>query len=274
MTFKFRDYREGNNYDYIGFSFGGGIQSTAILLLIHHEQTWLERNIGHVPHKAYFADTELERKETEHHIQLLKEKGYFEKLPLDHVKTGLHNHIDKIPSYIEKDDGTMAMLKRRCTRDHKIMPIRKRLRKDHQKLGGRLSRNTIGLWLGISVDEIERMKESGVKYIEHIFPLIELGWDRNKCESYLHEMGWHNVKRSACYCCPYRRDWGLMKEESIEDFSKAVNIDENLRIGGKYNPKTLGKDLYLLRSKESLKEIGKREEEDDFRSECDGLCGV
>lgn len=32
--------------------------------------------------------------------------------------------------------------------------------------------------IGISTDEFTRAKDSDVKYLRNVFPLIELGWDR------------------------------------------------------------------------------------------------
>jgi hypothetical protein len=61
--------------------------------------------------------------------------------------------------------------------------------------------------IGISTDEFMRAKDSGVRYLRNVFPLIDLGWDRARCVEYLAERGFgHTVNPPAS--CPFHGNTG------------------------------------------------------------------
>jgi hypothetical protein len=43
--------------------------------------------------------------------------------------------------------------------------------------------------IGISTDKIGRARDSGVRFLRNVFPLIGLGFDRTRCMEYLAERG-------------------------------------------------------------------------------------
>lgn len=86
-------------------------------------------------------------------------------------------------------------------------------------------------WIGITVDEIERAKDSGVKWIKHRFPLLEKKMTRLDCILWLQSLGLPVPPKSACVFCPYhtRSAWAEMKREGGQDWETSVIVDESIR---------------------------------------------
>ena len=86
----------------------------------------------------------------------------------------------------------------------------------------------VNLSLGISTDEMQRVNKSRHKWCKHIFPLIELKWDRQKCEDWLISNFDFKPGRSACLGCPYHSN-EFFKNLSKEEFDQVVEFDEKIR---------------------------------------------
>jgi hypothetical protein len=98
------------------------------------------------------------------------------------------------------------MVRRQCTREYKITPIRRQVRQLWQAAG----QPPVEQWLGISLDEAHRMRTSDVAYITNAYPLVETHMTRKDCVRWLTAHGWTEVPKSACIGCPFRSDarWG------------------------------------------------------------------
>src|SRR5438874_12742445 len=86
----------------------------------------------------------------------------------------------------------------------------------------------------MSADEVERLKPSRVKWVEHEWPLcflVQPPMTRVDCIQLVTNFGWTRPPKSACWMCPHRPDegWKDMKENAPEDFNKAVVFDEEHR---------------------------------------------
>lgn len=84
-------------------------------------------------------------------------------------------------------------------------------------------------WIGFSTDEFERVSTGGFKpYQRPEHPLLDLGWSRTDCETFLTDRNWQ-AEKSACIGCPFHDDdvWIDMKHRDPEDFADAVAFDEN-----------------------------------------------
>lgn len=99
-------------------------------------------------------------------------------------------------------------------------------------------------WLGISCDELRRVRASRDKWLNHVFPLVALRIFRDNCPQIVAEMGWPKPPRSACWMCPNMRDaeWSEMKENDPEDFALAVQFDHDIR---KDDPGLFLHDAYI-----------------------------
>ena len=134
-------------------------------------------------------------------------------------------------------------LRRQCTGSFKIEPIKRHLRKllgyDARK-APHPPRESIEMWLGISLDEFTRMSQNSVKFIVNRYPLIEKRITRNDCIDYLEAHGLPVPVKSACIGCPYRAasEWLEMRDGSPDEFADAVDFDnasrtlEQLQRGG------------------------------------------
>jgi len=155
------------------------------------------------------ADTGWERAATyearEFYTAWLQERGvHVEVVSAGNIKQlGAVEHIHM--PFFTSNGGP---LQRQCTKEFKIIPIKRRLREiagydatkpPHPPAGA------IELWLGISWDEWERMNQSRVRFMVHRHPLIENKTTRNACIDYLEAHDLPVPVKSACIGCPSRR---------------------------------------------------------------------
>jgi glyoxylase-like metal-dependent hydrolase (beta-lactamase superfamily II) len=129
------------------------------------------------------------------------------------------------------------------------------------------------VWIGISVDETQRMKDSFVKYTSNSWPLIDAGMSRSDCRQYLEKRGW-DVPKSSCIGCPFHDDhyWAALKRDSPDEFADAVDFDKQIR----QLPRLKG-ETFIHRSATPLDEIafdGKGQIDLFQMGECEGYCGV
>lgn len=191
-----------------------------------------------------------------------------------------------IPAHTATEKG--GTLHRQCTGAWKIALIRNLIQRQRaRRLEIRIAQRIFyGLnpkyekleqveqWLGISLDEVERMKHSDVKYITHRWPLIEKRMTRNDCINWLQR---HNLEvpvKSSCVFCPFhnRRAWYDMKAENGADWQKAVQVDEAIR---KAQPPY---DLFVHSDRIPLVEIRSPQDNGQLelfeQDECSGVCFV
>lgn len=254
-------------------SLGAGVQSSTMFLMSCYGE--LERVDA-----AIFADTQDEPKSVYKYLEWLEGEGEKHGIPIYRVTAGSlsQDTIDVIegkrkragmlPAFVDSSSGGMTM--RQCTGDYKITPLRRKARQLMKDAG----ETEIEMWIGISTDEIMRMKDSRVQYITHRWPLIEQRMDRNDCKQWFNSMGGRTPPRSACVYCPFHKDseWARLKRDEPEEFQKAVEFDRKIR----NHPKMRGK-VYLHRSMLPLDEIdfdGTDQIGFDFNGECEGMCGV
>lgn len=86
-------------------------------------------------------------------------------------------------------------------------------------------------WLGISVDEMHRMKPASGKW-GYRHPLIERGMNRGECVALVQKMGWPTPPRSSCWMCPNHTqdEWRDIRDNKPGDWRKAVMFDKQIRI--------------------------------------------
>ena len=176
--------------------------------------------------------------------------------------------------------GKKGMIRRQCTSEYKILVIKKKIRElCNVGFNKRFPKDKyVEQWIGISTDEISRMKPSNDKYILNKHPLIDLNMSRQDCVTWLNKNGFPLPEKSACIVCPFHNDayWHFMKTERKDEFEEAVNFDKRIRTGSK----KIKDKIYLHRSCKPLDEIEFNKKEDDsqldmFSHLCDeGMCGV
>lgn len=286
-------------------SLGAGVQSTAIWRMSLHGE--LPKLDG-----AIFADTWWEPRAVYEHLKILRQEAIDHGVPLyivsagdmrdhvmDSIKTG--KRVSSPPFFTMMENGKSAIINRSCTGDFKIDPIQRKVKElmGHVK-GSRLPKDIrVEQWIGISGDEIQRMKRSTDPWMRFWHPLIELPWTddhshapmrewsltREDCQKWLVAHGYPPAPRSACIGCPFHSnaEWRDLRANDPEAFEDACQFDDGLRENGGYACDKLihgmKNAVYLHRSLKPLR-IAPIDEGDprqglfDFGSECAGVCGV
>jgi hypothetical protein len=171
-----------------------------------------------------------------------------------------------------RSPDTGGRLWRKCTQEYKLLPIRRQTRALMQAAGAQ----SVDQWLGISWDELHRMKPSGVRYITNRFPLIERRMTRQDCLIWLDAHGYPTPPKSACVLCPFHSDtyWQGLKDNAPDEWARAVEVDAAIRRG---IPGVTG-EAFLHRSMVPLPLVMLRPQDDRqmnlFGAECEGVCGL
>ena len=136
-----------------------------------------------------------------------------------------------VPAFTIGPNGSRGQLRRQCTGRWKIQPMRRYISSTLEKTNLKKHEGTVDQWLGITVDEWHRAKDSDVKYIKHKFPLIDKKMSRNDCIEWLKKNSLPNPGKSSCTFCPYHSKlfWEKMKRENGADWNQAVWVDERIR---------------------------------------------
>ena len=133
--------------------------------------------------------------------------------------------------------------------------------------------------LGISTDEVTRMKPSRVDWMEHTFPLIENNISRADCLRWFELNNLNLPPRSACIFCPYHSSsfWKNLKYNSPDEFDEAIEYEKKAKVIYK-STDAWKDDKYdiSIHAKNNLENFDneKHEQLDLFTGECEGMCGV
>lgn len=240
-------------------SLGAGVQSSTMALMA------AKGEITPMPDCALFADTQDEPDEVYATLERLKSLVPF---PIITVTNGKLSSTFKekfvhIPTFRRNKDGSVSMGKRQCTRHFKLKPMYQFIRAQYQAT----YRRPVIFWVGITTDEISRVKPARVKYVVNRWPLIEQERNRHWCVNYLKRSGLE-VAKSACEYCPLHSDfsWRSLTKKS---FNRAVKVDNFFRSRGEF----------LHQSCKPISEVDFSTEEERgqlnmFNNECEGMCGV
>lgn len=246
-------------------SLGWGVQSFALAAM---------SALGELPpvDAAIHADTTHERTETYEFAARwtpwLEERG----VRMVTVTDGRRTIIDEwdgvqISAYTTYPDGTKSgMLRRQCTYDWKIAPIRRWLQSNRQK-------QTVEMQIGITLDEWDRMRISNVKYIKNVYPFMDLDMSRADVIRWLRHNDLEIPVKSSCVFCPYHdfETWREIKLSDNGDWDKSIAIDHIIR------DKRPNYRCYVHRSCEPLESVDLRNEQDHgqlelWGEECTGMC--
>jgi hypothetical protein len=236
------------------WSCGGGTQSAAIAALIVR---------GDLPKPAYatIVDTEREKSTTWTYYEetlrpaLVAVGIDLVRLPKSQFATVdlyAHNGDLLLPAFTAPN----GKLPTYCSNEWKRRVLQRYLRSVGIK--------RCNLWLGMSSDEMRRVRQSTEKWASHWYPLIERGLRRVDCVRLVESLGWPTPPRSSCWMCPNMRasEWS---ELTPDDREKAIAIEREIR------QKDSG--LYLHSSRVTL-DMVKDNEEFDFEGCASGMCFV
>ncbi|WP_043264730.1 phosphoadenosine phosphosulfate reductase [Streptomyces sp. CT34] len=230
------------------FSFGGGVQSVACLVLAAQGRidfdVFLFANVGEDSedprtidyfrqHAAPYATAHGIRIEE---LQRIRRDGSTETLWGRLTKEGSRS----LPIPVRMSNGAPGT--RSCTADFKIKVIGKRLK----QLGASEDSPAV-VGVGISLDEIQRANNRRSEPYEQItYPLLDLGLRRTDCHRLIRSAGLPVPPKSACFFCPFHRPeaWREMRRTAPELFAKSCQLETLLN----ERRAKLGKDpVYLTR---------------------------
>lgn len=185
-----------------------------------------------------------------------------------------------IPAYVLNHNGTKGLLSRKCTADYKVEMIVRETRKlcDWKRGEKRL---LVDMWIGISRDEIIRMKPSRNAFIENRWPLIDLNMTRQGCLEWMKRNNYPEPPRSACTFCPFHSDeeWRRIKTQTPDEWNAVVEYERNLIAAAK-SQEALRGIPYLHESCKPIETVNfdanipSHYQVSMFGNECEGLCGV
>jgi hypothetical protein len=172
-----------------------------------------------------------------------------------------------IPAFSESG----GMVRRQCTGEYKIQPVIKKVRELHG-LKPRQRMPKTEMWLGITLDEIQRMKESQLPRIKYVYPLIDQRMSRADCIKTFKRFSFPTPPKSSCVFCPYHSDknWKEIKEKYPKEWEKCIEVDKAIRDSSKRGSKD---KMYLHRSLIPLKRIEFADQQELFMCE-EGFCGL
>lgn len=263
-------------------SLGAGVQSTALLVMS-------ARGLRGCPKAdvAIFADTGCEPRWVYDHLEYLKK---WSSIPIEVVSAGKAldatylsaRHYVLVPFYSFNLAGEPIILRRQCTAEYKIRPIERRVKAllGFQKGERVKDRGEAEAMIGISLDEVRRMRTSRTPWIVNTYPLIDARMTRGHCLDLIRAERVPIPRKSACRICPFRSDesWREMRDHSPEDFEKACQFDDDLRqVRQSYFNENFHSLIYLHSSRRPLREIDFDDHQatfDFFEQECFGMCGV
>jgi hypothetical protein len=137
-----------------------------------------------------------------------------------------------IPAYTtDRVSGKAGQIRRQCTHDWKIMPIRAFIRQELKSRRFARTSGAVDLVQGISFDEWHRMRDSDVRYIVNRYPLVDQRITRADCVSWLRAHQLDVPVKSSCVFCPYHSlgEWRRLKSEGGPDWAIAVEVDSSIR---------------------------------------------
>lgn len=269
-------------------SLGAGVQSSTLALMASRGE------IGPMPSAAIFADTHAEPKAVYEWLDWLEPRLAFPLhrvsagslteavlRPRYHRKHGGRYFKNLIPAFVMNKDGTRGISGRACTANHKLIPL---LKKAKELSGVKRGQKNVGVisWIGISLDEVSRMKPSQVKWAQNRYPLIDVDMTRHDCLRWMERNGYPKPPRSACTYCPFHSDheWRKIKNDQPAEFAEAVEFEKKVWAARETEngPNRMRGRLFLH---DSLKPLGEIDFSEDttqgqlkFHNECEGLCGV
>lgn len=206
------------------FSFGGGVQSMASLVLAAQGKIdfriFLFCNVGEDsenPDTIRYIDHVATPFALDNGIQLIELRKKRKGIP-DTVYQNIlsDNRSIGIPVYMTNG----APGNRSCTIDYKVKVVDKWLRENKGY--------PAEIGIGFSLDEMARMSNKyDTEKKRNVFPLIDLRLTRDDCKRIIQNAGLPIPPKSSCYFCPFHsmKVWQEIRDLQPDLFEKAVRLE-------------------------------------------------
>jgi len=260
-------------------SLGAGVQSSTLLLMS------LAGDIPKYDHVIY-ADTLWEPAAVYDQVNHLEELATaagigFHRVSAGDIRKDLLEETGRpfanVPLHVVGPNGRPGMLRRQCSYHYKMRPVLIKLREVVGLRRYERSKHVLAeCHLGISLDEVERMRPAELAWVLNVYPLVDLRMTRQDCITWCTEHGHKEPPRSSCLGCPLKggADWERLRTENPEEWQDVVEFDAALR-----NPETrIGKKLnrpaYVHRSLRPMDQTEQPGQDSLFGEECTGFCAT
>jgi len=272
-------------------SLGAGVQSSTLALMIEH---------GELPpiDAAIFADVKGEPKKVYEWLEYLKTKitSYpihivsWRDLKQDILDAAKGEYKAFTAPFYTKNTvtGKKGLLRRQCTNSYKVQPVIQEIRRllGLKKGEKRKAGTQVELLMGISKDEIVRMRKNQLNYINNVYPLVDKNMTRKDCIEWMEDNFYPTPPRSACTFCPYHsnKEWLDIKNGDPEEWKEVVAMDKAIRNQERFKEKNKDQEvideIFLHRSCKPIDEVDfeneKNKDQLDFEfgilNECEGMC--
>jgi hypothetical protein len=196
-------------------AYGGGVNSTALAILLVREYGWRGRIV--------FADTGAEYPDTYDFIGIFSEWLCGYGLSIDIVGSEFRSEKFRLslPQLMDIYGMVPSVKQRWCTTEYKIAPFARWCRQ--------YGLDPDSAMVGIAYDEAHRRKDK-------IRPLVGMGITRDQCAQIIRSAGLPVPRKSGCFCCPFqtRSQWLALKRLYPDRFAFLVWIET--RTGLKFHP--------------------------------------
>lgn len=252
-------------------SLGGGVQSSTLLLM-----SWLGQ--WEKPDHIIFADTLWESCQTYEWIQWLEKTTGIEIIRvsagdlLHRATTGRPGKSGRqifrrlLPLFVHHENGKVGRIPTRgCTIEFKRRVL---MKKQKELSSAKYGQNWVcaETWLGITIDEAHRLRDSDVAWMRYRYPLVELGMTRQDCIDWLKSHGYPVPPRSSCVFCPFHSDahWMELLQDEIER-EKILYAERRIK---NMNPKF----SLFKRAKSATEFLQQKSTKEQPQEECSGFC--
>ena len=189
-------------------SFGGGVNSTAIIALAL---------LGEIemPDYIVFSDTGAEWPHTYQYLDYLEREG----IRITYLTGG--DKGETLIEYCQRMSFLPSRLNRWCSDHWKITPVWRFCR---------AVSDDFKMIIGIDAGEAHRAEKKSKKYKS--FPLIEFGMNRNDCEKIILKAGLGIPRKSGCFICPNQSkgQWIELKKKHPELWNVALSLEQSSRV--------------------------------------------
>jgi hypothetical protein len=241
-----------SQHDADGVSYGGGQQSTALLVLAAQGAIPYRRfyfaNVGddtEDPRTLRYIETVAKPYAAEHGLEFVELRRIMSRGPDKGQERTLLQELERpetrsvrIP--VRMDNGAPG--NRDCTNQWKIRLVAAETRRR-----GASDDRPANVAIGISLDEIQRADNKvTISHQRKTYPLLDLHLRRTDCQRIIRAANLPVPTKSACWFCPMKRptDWQNQRHEQPELFARACEL-EALLIERR---RALGKDpVYFTR---------------------------
>lgn len=184
-------------------SFGGGVDSTALLLLLTDRGENFE---------TMFVNHGGDYPETYSYVKYLRDVGF----EINEITPDIEGS-NTIYDYSMKKCILPSWRFRWCTDKFKIRPINSYVK------------TPCIMYIGFDYGESKRVVDNKLDQIANIFPLVDAKMDRNDCIDFIKDHGLELPKKSGCWFCPFMHKLEVRELflNHRELYDKALRMENN-----------------------------------------------